>query len=268
MSSSLSSLIAAVPSGRPRPLLLDHREYATAVIRQGEPIPWADLASLTGHVQQVHSLLEPDVTWIDVGALYAAHLSNDPGLLEAMGARTRTGYPLRTLLSDASGIERVVRTAVTLADATRRPLVLAVPSPAAWLVLAHALTGLPIDTVDDIAADTASMYIAEWLGKLGELPVALVVLDVRVSAIGTAAIEAEQLASYSAITNVAAHFGWTVALRRQEGVEGEGDVGGIGLVPEDFWLDGAKLPDGAALLATIPAAAEPERVLDQLAGLR
>lgn len=263
--SSLQTLVGDVPSGRPRPVLLDHRDYATAVIRQGTPVPWADLASLTGHVQQVHALLDPDTTWVDVGALYAAHLADHPGLAAAMGSRSRTGFPLRTLLADEGGVARVLRTARTLADACRRPLVLSVPSPAVWLGRAHALTGARLEAVDETAADTASMYLAEWLGKLGELPVALVVLDARVAA-GDAPVEAaERLGAMSAVVNVAAHFEWTVAVRHDREVEVEGAA--IGVVPDAFWLGGAELPPGEALLATIPAGAAPERVLDQLAVL-
>ena len=54
--SSLKSLITSPASGRTRPVLIDHTDYATAVIRQGQPIPWADLAALTGHHGQVHAL--------------------------------------------------------------------------------------------------------------------------------------------------------------------------------------------------------------------
>jgi len=263
--SSLLSLVNAVPSGRPRPVLLDHRDYATAVIRQGAPVPWTDLAALTGHIQQVHALLDPDTTWIDGGALYAAHLAAHPEIVEQMGSRSRTGYPLRVLLADDAGVERVVRTARTLAEACRRPLVVSVPSPAVWLGRAHALTGHSLPGIDEIAADTASMYLAEWLGKLGALPVALIVLDARTSP-GDPVVEVpERLGALSAVTNVAAHFEWSVAVRRDSGVEVEGVA--VGVVPDGFWAGAADLPDGDALLATIPASATPERVLDQLAAL-
>lgn len=265
MTSSLESLVTTAPSGRTRPVLLDHDGYATAVIRQGAPIPWTDLASLTGHVGQVHALLDPDATWIDVGALYDAHLAGNPGLAAAMGARSRTGFPLRALLGDEDGVARVVRTGGTLADTTRRPLVLALPSPARWLARAHVAAGRKLDSVDDVAADIASMYLAEWLGGLGALPVALVLLDARAAAGDSPVETAESPGAYSAVVNVAEHFGWTVAMRHDERIEVRDGVPDVGLVPEAFWFDGAALPDGAALLAAIPASAPPERVLDRLA---
>lgn len=268
MTSSLHSLVTSAPSGRSRPVLLDHGDYATAVIRQGAAVPWADLAALPGHFGQVHALVDPDATWVDVGALYDAHLAADPTLVEAMGARSRTGYALRTLLGDDAGVERTTRTASTLSDATRRPLVLALPSPARWLTRAHATGEGPLDSVDEHGADSASMYLAEWIGRLGALPVALVLLDARPRDTDGKVEVDETLAAYTAIANVAAHFEWSLALRHEAGIEVPAGEPVIGLVPEEFWLDATPAPDGEVLLGTIPSAAEPERVLERLALLR
>jgi hypothetical protein len=146
--------------------------------------------------------------------------------------------------------------------------VLAVPSPARWLAQAHRVAGSPLEVVDEDDADKASMYVAEWLGRLGSLPVGLLLLDACGGGDETLIETKEDLEGYTAITNVADHFGWSVAVRRDEAVEVRHEEPRIGLVPESFWLGGADLPDGAALIATIPAAASPERVLDQLALLR
>ncbi|MGW3543790.1 hypothetical protein [Nocardia niigatensis] len=268
MSSSLQSLVGAPPSGRSRPLLVDCDAYATAVIRQGAPIPWADISALTGHVAQVHALLDPDTLWVDIEALVAGHLTDDPRLLTQMGARSRTGYPLRTMLGSEALVDRMLITVRTLADATRRPVVLDVPSPARWLGRVHTLAGNPLSEVDDDSADSASMYFAEWLGKLGTLPIALVLLDARASEGDTAVTAAETVSSYSSIVNVAGHFGWTLAMRTQHMVEVSADAPGIALVSEQYWLGEAELGAaelGAAgvLLATIPATASPEHVLER-----
>ncbi|WP_020661490.1 hypothetical protein [Amycolatopsis benzoatilytica] len=262
MAVRLDNLVAAPPSGRQRALLLDSDDYATAVVRQGSPIPWGELAAFTGFVGQVNALLSPDATWIDGGAFYADRLAANPDLGQAMGARSRTGYALRTLLGDPDGIEQLVRAGETVGSATRRPLVLACPSPGRWLALAQHLAAKPVAEVDPDAADTASMYIAQWLGKLGALPVALVVFDARGGA-GGAAIAPESLAAYTSITNVADHLGWTVALWTTDGVETRGETV-FGVVPSEYWTDGGALPDGDVLLATIPRDATPERVLEQL----
>lgn len=268
MASSLETLIGASPSGRSRPLLLDHSGYGTAVIRQGRPIPWTDLAELTGYFGQLNGLLGPDTTWVDVDALYSAHLAAREDLVGAMGSRTRTGYAMRTLLADDEGIDLVLRTATTLSEASRRPVVLAVPSPARWLAQAHQVAGTPLDEVDEDGADKASMYLAEWLGRLGSLSVGLLLLDARYDDEKTPVATEEDLEGYTSITNVADHFGWSVAMRHDQAVVVGKGAPSIGLVPESFWLEGAELPDGDALIATIPAAAMPERVLDQVTLLK
>lgn len=265
MTTSLDALVSSAPSGRRRPLLIDHRDYATTVIRQGVAIPWGDLAALTAHVAQVHALLDPDVTWLDVEALYGAQLMAAPERIAAMAERSRTGYALRTLLGDPAGVEEVIRTAATLAESTRRQLLVSIPSPARWLVGAHAIAGQQIDAVDADRADSASMYIAEWLGRLGSLPIALVCLDAR-GPQGRLDVD-ENVDDYSAIRNVCDHFEWTLALRHEVDIEVAGEGPTVGQIPQTYWFGGADVPGGDALVATIPADASPERVLDQLSAL-
>lgn len=276
MPSSLQSLVTAPRSGRSRPLLVEHDAYGGAVVRQGGAIPWTDLAALSGYVGQVQSLLDPDAVWLDVEALYAAHLAAEPGLLGELGARSRPGYALRTLLGDPSAADRVATTVRTLADLTRRPVLLDVPSPARWLGRVHAAAGTPVDAVDADRADTASMYLAQWLGKLGGLPVALVLLDARAAAGDLAVVTAETLPDYSSIANVVGHFEWGLALRGAGGVEVPAGQATVTEIPGTFWA-GTDLndngdveaadPTAGVLLTTIPAEAPPERVLERLARL-
>lgn len=261
---NLKTLVAAPPSGRPRPLLINDEDYSTAVIRQGAPIPWTDTALAAGHFGQVRGLLDPDSHWIDVRRLMAAHLAARPELVEAMGARSRTGYPLRTVLGDGALLESLLEVLGTVSHTTRRGLVLYTPSPAAWLSWAHQIAGNPIDAVDPDRADSASMYVAEWLGRLGELTVALVLLDAR----GTPCKTAERLDGYTSIANVAGHFDWSVALWHDGGIDTAAGDPEIVVIPEQFWTATAELPEGEVLLTTIPDSAQPEHVLDQLATLR
>ena len=266
--SSLHTLIAAPPSGRTRPLLIDADRYATEVVRQGAPIPWTDLALVTGHVAQVTSLLGPDAVWIDVAAWYAAYTATAPDLVTDMGARTRAGYALRTLLGHEQAAGALHTTVRTIAASSRRQLVLHTPSPACWLRQAHALAGTPLEEVDEDQADSASMYLAEWLGHLGSLPVALVLLDARRSVSEPDGMPVEHLAAYTALTNVAGHFAWTLALRTEDGIEVGAGEPTIGILDECFWITGAGIPDGEVIVADIPPTARPEHVLDQLAALR
>ncbi len=255
----------AGPSGRNSMLLIDDAAYSTSVIRQGAPIPWTDTTLTAGHFGQVTALLNPDALWIDIDRVLTAHTDSRPDLVAAMGAKTRVGYPLRTLLTDAAVLDSAREVLATAANTTRRQLLLHLPSPARWLAGAHAIAGNPLDEMDPDRADNASMYVAEWLGQLGSLPVSLVLLDSRGSALN------ESLTDYTAVTNVTAHFGWPTAMW------GDGEISSapgdpiIGLIESAFWTDhdaATPIPGTDMLVTSIPATASPERVLEQLARLR
>ncbi len=259
---SVKALTAATPSGRSRPLLIDDADYATAVVRQGAPIPWTDTTLAAGHFDQVRALLNPDALWIDVRRLFDAHTGIRPDLVTAMGARARTGYPLRTLLADPGVLTASREMLETVANTTRRQLVLHLPSPASWLASAHRIAGNPLDEIDADRADSASMYIAEWLGQLGSLPIALILLDAR------DALLAETLAPYTAVANVASHFDWTLAMWDTDGIHTAAGDPGIGVLGPEFWTADADLahavPNADVLVTCIPASASPEGVLDRL----
>ncbi len=257
---SVKSLVAAAPTGRIRPLLIDDADYSTAVIRQGAPIPWTDTTLMAGHFGQVRGLLDPDALWIDVRRMHAAHTGARPELATAMGARSRTGYPLRTLLADGPLLAATVEVLETVAKTARRQLILHLPSPASWLVSAHQVAGTPLDGVDADRADGASMYMAEWLGRLGTLPVALVLLDSRDAQLPEA--------PYTALANVTSHFDWSLAVWDADGIHTATGDPAIGVIAPEFWTAGtADIPEAEVLVTTIPSTAPPELVLDQLAKL-
>ncbi|WNG83419.1 hypothetical protein C6A86_007090 [Mycobacterium sp. ITM-2016-00316] len=260
---SAKSLAVATPSGRGRALLIDDADYSTAVIRQGSPIPWTDTTLATAHFDRVRALLDPDALWVDIRRLFVAHTDARTDLVTAMGARTRVGYPLRTLLTDADVLAASQEMLETVAKTARRQLLLHIPSPASWLSTAHEIAGNPLAEVDADRADSASMYIAEWLGQLGSLPVALILLDARNTPL------AETLADYTAVTNVSSHFDWTPAMWNDDGIDTADGHPSIGLIGAEFWTGAADatVPDADVLVTSIPASASPERVLDQLAKL-
>ena len=259
---SARSLLAEPPSGRAVPLLIDDAEYSTTVIRQGDPIPWTDVTLLAEHFRQVGQLLKPDATWVDIRRIQAAHLHSRPSLVEAMGARSRPGYPLRTLLSDDTLMAATVELLTVLATTTRRSLVLHMPSPGAWVHWAHHAAAVELTVLDEDYADTASMYIAEWLGRLGGIPVALALLDSRT----TESSLTEHLRDYSAITNVTAHFDWTPALQTTTGIATRPEDPTVGILPGNFWTEADATNETIAdiLVTTIPGSATPEGVLDRL----
>ena len=70
-----------------------------------------------------------------------------------------------------------------LAQTSKAPLVLQIPAPTVWLASTHQAcgTGTAADIdVDD--AENTSVYIADWLRGLAQLPVTAVLLDARARA--------------------------------------------------------------------------------------
>ncbi|MGW0022903.1 hypothetical protein [Rhodococcus sp. NPDC003383] len=260
MTTSKPEFLAAPASGRRTPLIIDHLDYSQRVLLRGNPIPWGDPTALSNLFNQAHGLLRPDATLLDLGAYYRI-LAGDPRLQDAMTARSRPGYALRTLLGDAEAGRAAVTLVATVAGTTRLPLVLQIPSPRAWLAQTHP------GTTDDLDADrveNAAMYVADWLRGFADVPVAAVLLDERAAG-DVPAVPPE---AYAPIGNVAVHYRWELGLRDQRSVsfgEGDGDVLG-----DDFWLgDRAAVPAeaGAFRLARLPEGAVPETVLARLADL-
>jgi hypothetical protein len=110
------------------------------------------------------------------------------------------------------------------------------------------------------------MYVADWLRRLSELPISMLLLDERWTGSATLAVVDQQ--AYLPITNVTDHYRWTLGRRTSGELSVVGSVVRGTPVPLDYWLDeDAAAPTGDFLLAEIPADAVPETVLGQLAKL-
>lgn len=236
-----------------RVLVLDALDYGRAVVLQGTAVPWEPLAHVR-FLGQLAALLRPDRTLVDAGALVAEALAGRPELIEAMGARSRTGYALRTLLADeaiAGSVQEVLRIA---AGSGARPLVLQVPSPAAWLLQTARLAGAD-DEFDADDAENASVYVADWLRRFADSKVEAVVLD------GRAAEQAESLGDYGPLVGLADHYRWGLALRGASSAEAR--TGSAAVLAPGYWTgEEVPVPEADLLFAQIPADAEPERVLE------
>jgi len=90
-----ASIVRAPSSGRTTAVLLDHRQYAQAVLLRGQPIPWTDAVQYAQFLKQAQGLLRPDSTLLDLGVWYAQALAADPVLQSAMAARSRRGFARR-----------------------------------------------------------------------------------------------------------------------------------------------------------------------------
>ncbi|MFF0224185.1 hypothetical protein [Streptomyces sp. NPDC004629] len=267
MAMDFATLLSAPPSGRRTALVVDHQQYARAVVLQGRPVPWTDPVAFAQYTGQVQGLLRPDTTLLDLGAYYDDALARQDLLRAGLSARPRTGYALRTLLAHEPTAVAAAELAEVVARASTAPLVVQIPSPMLWLARTHELSGAgPVTDLTADHAETAAMYIADWLRRLAAPPVAMLLLDERDPRSGRLPQVDDDVDA--PLGNVTDHFRWALGRRTAQGVQ----IGGSGLsgprIPQEFWHgDGVALPSGDFLLADIPADAAPETVLTQLAKL-
>jgi len=267
MAMALSKIVSAPPSGRRTAVVIDHQKYAAAIILRGQPVPWSDPTAYSQFFGKAQGLLRPDVTLLDLGAMYDHLLAADEDLRLAMKARSRTGYALKTLLADEKTASEAFELASVVSQTSVAPLVIQIPSPMLWLALTHDLSGA--GSVADLSADNAenaAMYVADWTRRLSKLQVSMLLLDERWA--GTGALSPVDSSAYAPISNVTDHYRWALARRTHDTVEMLGSALTATVVPHDFWLSGdASAPSGDFLFAEIPAGAVPEMVLSQLAKL-
>jgi hypothetical protein len=188
-------------------------------------------------------------------------------LVDAMGARSRIGYALKTLLADDDLAAAAVRLVEVLGETSRQPVVLQVPAPLRWLALAQARAGNgDLTAIEPDHGESASMYLTDWLRRFEQLPVTLLLLDGRRNdEPSLSGLPSENLAAYTPVANAVEHYRWALALRTDDLLDFHGCERGA-VVPPSFWSDGIA-PQGSALFAEVPADAEPELVLAQLARL-
>jgi hypothetical protein len=262
-----ASVISTPPSGRGTAVIIDHQQYAHAVLLRGQPIPWADPIAYSRFLGQAQGLLKPDTTLLDLGAVYDHLLVSTPQLRAAMSARPRAGHGLRTLLADEKAAEAALELATVVAQTSPAPLVLQIPSPMLWLARTHELSGS--GWAADLEADhaeNAAMYVADWLRRMSVLPASMLLLDERWTGMGE--LPVVDAAAYTPVYNIADHYRWALARRTQDRIEVVGAAVIGTAVPLDYWLsDAGTAPSGDFLIADIPADAVPETVLSQLAKL-
>jgi len=264
LSTPFATLIGRPPSGRTRAVLVDSLDYARSVFLQGKPVPWDEPTKYANLARQAQAVLPADVALLPLDRFYAHRVDGDAQLAEAMRAKSRTGYALRTLLTHPGTTRDVIEFATVFASTQREPLVLQIPSPLRWLASTHpASAATAAADLDADDAENASMYVADWLRGFAALPVAAVLLDDR-DLPGSPPLQRVDLPVYSPVTNVTDHYGWSLGLRRAAGIDvttGTATITGT-VIPPAFWLSGdSTLPDGDFLLAEIPQDAVPEHVI-------
>ena len=267
MTTTLSTLLAAPPSGRDKAAFFDFHDYAESVILQGRQVPWQEPMAYSNFFGQAQGLLKPDAALLSLDRFYAQHLASSARLQTAMSAKSRTGYAVRTLLGDPETTEHAIEFATTFAKTQREPIILNIPSPRQWLSRTHHFSGsTDISRLGADDAENASMYVADWLRGFASLPLTAVMLDDRnLDAISPVPVD---LATYSPVANVTDHYRWALGLRGEDSVELRDNPMVGGVITNGFWFeDNYQLPAGDFFLSEIPPTAIPENVLTRISSL-
>ena len=275
-----SFLDAIAASNRPA-LWLDYTDYAGHLLVSGA-IPWLDVAAFVAWQRKAQSLLKSDVVALPLAPAIDAWLSSNDALREAMAEKSRAVFPLRTLLADQTLRAHLLELTQGLrVGSGELPLALVMPSPRAWVALAYQQARGESVEVGEDEADSASVYIADFLRVFDKAGVNVLLLQ---EAADNSPASAQELLCYQSVINVAAHYRWEVGLHITNAEQYSGGLpegysfaiasrvlhgarSSISL-SETFWK-GAPAPAGVQFFhAHIPVDAQPESVLERLATLR
>lgn len=277
----MSDFSDAVRSKSGRLIWLDYAEYAGRLLAGGEA-PWLDSAACAAFVRKAQGLLRPDVLPLPLERVTAAWLSVHTSLREAMGAKTRAVFPIKVLLSDESLRAHLLSLCAALRGSVAGvPFALSLPSPRAWVIECYRQAHGIETEADDDAADSASLYVADFLRVFGESAIDAVEF---VETPSTEPASVSGLACYRSVLNVAAHYRWAAGLRipgarfdgQGDGIDfitSPGDVEGAlhgYVLSSGFWRGQsppAARPDGFRF-AVVPVDTPPEQVLERLESIR
>ena len=266
---------------------LEYVGYAGKLLAGGK-VPWTAVDGAMAWLRQAQGLLRSSVVAVPVATIAAAWLDQNPALRVAMAGKSRTIFPLRTLLADP-GLRAHLRGLVeaTGASLSSLPLVAVIPSPRTWVGLAYdqAFAGSEVD-IDEDAIDSAASYIADFLRELPQTMVAGILLD---ESGVTTPLSADTVALYQPIFNIANHYRWQVGILVPQAGSGDAIAAAATGAP-DFWITAEPVagktcgviigdaiwsgaaaparPEGGFRYAAIPTDSQPESVLERLATLQ
>jgi hypothetical protein len=274
--------LSVAPSGRATPVWFDSLAYCREKLLAGEPVPWGSPGELAAFAGKAQGMFRSDAQLVDLADLYAWQTSLDDGLRTSMGARSRVGYALRTLLADEN-LRTVAVDAVSAVSGvgSGSPVVLTMPSPSRWLAISAEQAGKPIAPPDPDSADTAAMYLADFLRIFATAPVDGLLIDEG----PTSASDLTAADAYRPVLNVAAHYKWPVLMCSETDAWPHGPISGVGgwvgsappdqaagtwglRASDDFWSGGDPVGAPDLVLAVVPARADPEAVMARVRALR
>ena len=277
----MAMLLDRLRAGGPPIAWIDSNDYASALLGSGT-VPWRDGAAAIALLRKAQALIKSDVIAMPVGAIAVDWLTAQPGLVQAMGAKERAWFPIKTLLADEALRTHLAELAASLrAVFAGKPLALVLPGPQQWAQAACRYAfAAQVPAVDADDAERAAVYTADFLRIFGEQGVDVLLVDMAGEPVGEAA-PAEVLRP---IFNVGVHYRWDTGVRTRLPADTQGNAPApafaVASVPLDcptgieldggFWDSGTlpALRAGDFHYACIPAAAQPERVLERIAALR
>jgi len=279
-------LVSYLKSGDSSPRLwVNFNEYTKKLLLGEGENPWTTPAAYMSFYGQAHGLVKADVVVLDVWDLFQHWMKEDEKAVPSMAEKGRLTYALKTMLEAFAPRELLaeVITAVSNNYGGSTPIVLVVPSPRSLLVKAHkAATGKDAEP-EEMAIDTAGMYLADFLRYFSETDLSgvLLVEDENLMPSST-----EELSWYQPVINIAKHYRWTVGVQlpfSDDGFNVPDDVGfaitpvgsavsanTLGVdISEPLWSGGdvAGKSDGFYYFS-IPADAKPESVLETISSLK
>src|SRR5512143_2957635 len=137
-------------------LWLDYVDYAGRLLAGGE-VPWLDNASCGAWLRKAQGLLHSDVVSLPVDRVCSTWLVGHPALRDAMRARTRAVFPIKTLLADEALRVHLVALVLALRGNAPAPdFALTCPSPRAWVAAAYAQAHDADVDVGEDEADSAA----------------------------------------------------------------------------------------------------------------
>jgi hypothetical protein len=268
----LTNIEKANEAGKPL-RWLDWFDYGKRVVLHGKDIPWGDTTTLVNFIGQGRSLLKLGVLSIDLGDYFDWWLKQNPSVVETMGGKKRIGFALKTFLGNPSLRADLKELVGSVASASDTPLVLEVPSPRQLLPWAHGTAnGALTETVEDIAVDSAIVYLADFLREFSGAGIA----GILVREVGSQDFGPTLGSLYRPLCNIGEAYQWSVGLNLNGSLAADLDdfdfvISAVndraGLVahplPDDFWTSG-EYHYGAFLFGRIPVDAIPEKVLETL----
>ncbi len=283
-STGLQSLLASNRGGTPG-LWIDCLDYGRKLFL-GNDDPWVDPARFVNAFSQAQQLLKSDLIDVRVEDYTLSWLGRDGAGLEP--ARRPTS-DLKQILGDDGLRSGLLAVLATLGDLGKGcgGVALTLPSPRRWLRLCvERAGGDTSEPIEDDYVEMAAMYVADFLRAFAESGVSALLLEED----GDPGPETATL--YQPVINVSSGYQWSVSLLVPGGMESAPDSGieacfvdpdgfagladagparGVS-VPAGYW--GGKNKKFAvpaecqAVYVRIPADANPEQVLERLAGLR